>query len=154
MAIDSKPYREIYYINCPDDVVVRCDAMYDGAGIFKDFSSAMVGTEELLALLNGARSEFYEYDYTPSNENARKLYDRVLSACSCIDTAITNVVEDLSNYKVTYYFKTSGKFASIDFWIDKKGFVSSALPHSDLGELDTILNSILKNLSKNLTLPQ
>ena len=63
-----------------------------------------------------------------------------------IDIAITNIVEDISQYNVTYYLKTSGYFSQIKFYFNDKNFITYCQPGSDIGVEDVLLNELINKL--------
>ena len=75
------------------------------------------------------------------------LHAKMRSICDEMDVAITNIVEDIKQYNVTYFMKTSGKFSHIKFYFDKNHFITYGQPSSDLGSDDDLLNEIIHKLS-------
>jgi hypothetical protein len=60
--------------------------------------------------------------------------------------AITNIIEEISQFNVTYYLKTSGYYSQIKFYFNNKNFITYAQPGSDMGTDDELLNELINKL--------
>lgn len=141
--VESKPWREIYEVHTPDGLA-RVDAVYNGAGVFTKYD-AKVDIQNLLSLFRDEDNIKYKIDYQPSLESLNVLYHRMISLCDELGITLTNVVEE--NYKVAYFMKASGNFASLTFFFNAKGFINYAAPLSDVGEEDEKLVQLIHKLA-------
>ncbi len=147
--VSSKLYREVYEINTPQGIS-RIDCLYNGKGVFtkyenKDNKTDVVFIEEYFKKETTIKSEL---NYTPSTTLLETLFKHIKSVCNEYDIDITNIVETPGNYIVSYYLKTSGKFSSIAFNFDNKGFISYAAPLSELGTDDMKLKQLISTLKQ------
>lgn len=147
-CVESKPYREIYTIETEEGEKMRFDGVYKGNRVFQPFKAleSNVLNEKVLKLLNDESHMVYDVCYEPGSIVTEQLYVRMLAYCDELGITITNVVEYLEQYKIIYYLKTSGTFAYIDFFMNKKGFVSYGNPCSDIGDADNKLKQLLEKL--------
>jgi len=126
---------------------VHIEVYYDGAGFFKlvpvqgDCSS-----RDLLArLINTSMAEPRNFNYEPSNELMRELFQHVTTAAMDADVKIVNVVEMLKQYHVQYHLITDARFAIIKFYVSEKG-LTSAVPMSELGTDDEKLKKLIEGM--------
>ena len=144
-GIEHQQYRELYTISDSDGNMFKCDSIYNKSGIMRPFRAINPAEApgEILTLIN--RDEIYPftYEYTPSNQNLEDLYHKVKSACDDCGIVITNVVEHLNNYKVSYYLKTSALYAYLEIFVNKHGQVTYINPRSEIGGQDTKLVSLI-----------
>lgn len=70
----------------------------------------------------------------------------MLSVCDDLDIKITNIVEHLSQYYISYYLKTSGKFSQILFYFKGNLSITHAIPSSDIGVEDEKLTKLIQSL--------
>lgn len=147
-CVESKPYREIYTIETEEGEKMRFDGVYKGNRVFQPFKALGCNAlnENVLRLLNDESNMVYDVCYEPGNVVAEQLYVRMLSYCDELGILITNVVENLEQYKIIYYLKTSGAFAYIEFFVNKKGFVSYGNPCSDMGDADDKLKQLVEKM--------
>jgi len=147
--IKSNPYMEEYYINTGCEIL-RFDSQHNGAGIFKPYicRSESIDAEQVLQLLNmDYFNNFKALRYLPSNASFDRLYQLITINCRELNIEITNIVEYLENFYVTYYLKTSGKFSYIQFYYTKTGNLTQAIPKSDLGINDEKLKLLINQIS-------
>jgi tRNA A37 threonylcarbamoyladenosine biosynthesis protein TsaE len=139
-SITPCQYNDKYTIETPSGTVV-IDCYYNGSGQYTRYcpESTLPENDELLCILESANNFTFAVDYHPSEEVFRLLFSKVKSVCDDNDIVITNVVEHTQQYYVSYYLKTSGKFAQILFYFNSNHVLSHALPSSDLGSDDTKL---------------
>lgn len=88
----------------------------------------------------------YSIDYNPSSEAFSVLYKKILSVCDDMDITITNIVEHLPQYYISYYFKTSGKYSQILFYFKGNQAITHAPPSSDMGVEDEKLLKLIQAL--------
>ena len=142
-SVTCRNYRDSYQIATPGGDI-RVDCLYNGAGMFTRYESDKAD-QELLDLFRNDDNLTYRYTYEPSLESLRSLHHRLVSLCDELDILITNVVE--GNYKVTYYLRTTGHYASLNFTYNAKGFISYVNPLSELGADDEKLTLLLNQLN-------
>lgn len=148
VRIDTLNYNDKYTILTPGGEETF-DMFYGASGIYTTITPRQASTDYTPEILEALRSEqSYEYsdDYIPSLEYLGDLYRKMKSLCDDAGARITNVVEMMDKYRIVYHLKTSGAFSSITLSVKANGKVTSAMPSSDLGAEDTILNAILENL--------
>ena len=148
VRIDTLNYNDRYTIHTPGGEETF-DMFYGASGIYTTITPRQASTDYTPEILEALRSEqSYEYsdDYVPSLDHLGDLYRKMKSLCDDAGARITNVVEMMDKYRIVYHLKTSGAFSSITLSVKANGKVTSALPSSDLGAEDTILNAILENL--------
>ena len=73
----------------------------------------------------------------------------MLSICDDLDITITNIVEHSGQFYVAYYLKTSARFSQILFYFKNNGFITHALPSSELGVNDGKMVALIKKLNKD-----
>ena len=151
VGVISKPYMEVYQIQTPKGVD-RYDIHYKAGGVFLPAKLTIQNefTQQVLMLLNDERMFPFIFNYTPSDETHRKLYDMIRSACDSLSIQMTNVVEHPEDFSVMYYMRTSGTCSYIKVYIDRKGFVSYAKPMSMLGVEDGELNALIKEINNRM----
>ena len=137
-----KPYRERYSIEGTDGINI-VDCLYNKAGIFTRYEFEKPD-ETLYTLLKNEENIVFEFQYHSAFEALNILYQRILSLCDELGIILTNVYE--SDYKVFYYMRTSGEFASLTFFYNAKGFINYAAPLSDMGAADEKLQLLIEKL--------
>lgn len=150
VGVQSRPYLEIYTIQTPDGVD-RFDLHYKAGGIFLPAKAVSPNqhTSLIYLMLNNERGMSYKFDYIPSDESYRKLFDMIRSACDTIDVQITNVVEHKEDYSVIYYMRTSETFSYIKVYVNSNGFVTYAKPMSMKGAGDGELSAIIEIINSH-----
>lgn len=148
ISVQSFQYQERYTISTPQGQNAIVDLWYNKKGFFRAPKTA---NTELLALLSAPNSSMVKRDcaYIPSSDANGYLYQVMQHACQQSGAEIVGVSEFPVQYKTTYYLHTSGQFAWIEFFINKKGFITSATPFSDM-EDDAKLQSLLNNITKTI----
>ena len=147
--VTSKPYLEIYTIQTPDGPF-RYDIHYKAGGIFQPSKACVTNkhTETACKLLDDEHSLEIAFDYTPSDDTNRNLYNLMQSVCDTQGVTITNVVEHPEDFSVVYYLRTCGTISYIKFYIDKKGFVTYAKPSTMATEKDGDLESVTEEIQR------
>ncbi len=97
---------------------------------------------EVLALFKEA--PHVAFQYTPSNETYRELYEAVYSAGEKCDCSISNVVE--APYYQRYFVRSEASCAGIDFHHDANRRFGMAEPFSTMGEDDVVLHKLIDAL--------
>lgn len=150
ICVQSRPYLEIYTIQTPDGVD-RFDLHYKAGGLFLPAKAVSPNqhTSLIYLMLNNERGMSYQFNYIPSDESYRKLFDMIRSACDTIDVQITNVVEHKEEYCVIYYMRTSETFSYIKVYVNSDGFVTYAKPMSMKGTEDGDLSAIIEIINSH-----
>jgi hypothetical protein len=148
--VQSLNYMERYDFVSNGMEHLRLDMYYDGAGIFKRLTveGDDSPTDRLKKIINNAPFHLYHLEYVPASPFLHDLYQQMLSACEDTGIQITNVVERISDYYVTYCLKTDALFASLQFYF-KKSMLSTAIPTSEQGDDDEKLHSLISILQQN-----
>lgn len=150
LSVISQQYKEIYQIQTPQG----CDSFeinYKAGGIFSHANHKSINENTSLVemLLNNERQMPIVFDYIPSDENHKRLYNLIRSACDGLCIQITNVVERPDSFYVTYYLRTSDTYSYIRIYIDNKGFITHAKPMSMLGMEDNELLAVINEISNH-----
>lgn len=149
VQIESLQYKDRYHIATPDGIE-KYDCQYNGSGLYTMYQSlspvSRAHSEKILQALQSEEAYIYRFEYQPSTELLSRLYSKVRSVCDELGITITNIVEDSKQFNVIYHLKTSGKFASLKIFFDKKQFLTYAQPSSDLGAEDALLNELLTKI--------
>lgn len=126
---------------------VHIEVYYDGAGFFKLVPITGDGSSRdmLAQLINTSMAEPRNFNYEPSDELMRELFQRVTTAAIDADVKIVNVVEMLKQYYVEYHLITDARFALIKFYVNEKG-LSAAVPMSELGTDDEKLKRLIEGM--------
>lgn len=133
------PYRERYEIQTPLGFV-NIDCLYNKAGVFTKYASDNADNA-LLDLFKNEDNITYKIDYHSDIDSLNVLFQKVVSLCDEIGITLTNVCE--ADYKVYYYMKASGGYASLTFNYNAKGFINYATPLSDIGAADEKLQKLI-----------
>lgn len=125
-----------------------CETYHNMAGIFKDFKAlSTVGQEtELLELINNVTPYIFNIEYNPGSKELEMLFSKIQAACEEIGIVITNIEEQIGQYYVNYYFRTTGRFSYIQFYFDGSKKFTFASPRSDIGLNDLKLLSLIEKL--------
>lgn len=149
--VESRPYLEMYFFNSGDNNI-RIDINYKESGLFTRIIShdASEESKKIIDLINSEYNWPIEFEYETQNEVLSYLFQTMTAVCEESNTSILNIDESgISNFYVIYFFKTQADCAYIQFYFNKKGQVTSAIPKSTLGEEDEILTKLVENLKVN-----
>ena len=102
--------------------------------------------EDIIDAFENDSNMQYSIDYNPSSEAFSVLYKKILSVCDDMNITITNIVEHLPQYYISYYLKTSGKYSQILFYFKGNQAITHALPSSDMGVEDEKLTKLIQAL--------
>ncbi|MBR6032710.1 MAG: AAA family ATPase [Bacteroidaceae bacterium] len=151
VGVISKPYMEVYQIRTPEGVD-RYDIQYKAGGVFlpAKFTIQNEFTQQVLMLLDDESMFPFFFNYTPSDETHRKLYNMIRSACDSLSIQMTNVVEHPEDFSVVYYMRTSGMFSYIKVYISSNGFVTYAKPLSMFGVNDNELEAVINEIKNHM----
>lgn len=147
VGIESFNYRERLSVQYQEDVY-KVDLVYNSSGICNPLPVNGDSPQDILHLvINNAKvSPEYILYYNPSTRVCRSLYNRIQSLAEECDIKIVSIIEDLSKYKVSFNIITDARFATIVFYINNKGFITTAIPSSELGESDTKFKQMIDSL--------
>ena len=126
---------------------VSISVFYDGAGFFRLLPVSGDGSSQdmLCQLINTSMAEPRNFNYEPSNELMRELFQRVTTAALDADVRIVNVVEMPQQYFVEYHLITDARFALIKFYVNERG-LSTAVPMSEKGADDEKLKQMIEGI--------
>lgn len=146
--VESREYQEMYYFSY-DGNSLRLDTGHDAAGFFRDFKtvSSNAVVSELIKILDEPYHHEIKIDYQPSTDFLEVLFSKIQSACNELEIEIFNIDEQVEQYFVNYFFKTSGKISYIMFYFKMNGRFSTAMPKSDIGSDDELLIQLIQKLS-------
>lgn len=148
-SIQSLQYNDRYTIEVPSGTVV-VDCYYNGAGLYTSylFLNILPENDKLKEILENESGMRYNIKYKPSNGSLEQLFEKMKSICDEFDITITNIVEHTSQYNVSYYMKTTGKFAQILFYFNSNKTITHALPSSELGAKDKKLELLIQSFQQ------
>lgn len=146
----SNDYLERYTIE-NDGELLTIEGYHNGNGFFeKPFKLTSGNDQKLVDIFNQLPILNYKINYQPSTEIFEKLFSRIQSICLEYDIYISNIIENLDNNYLNYYFITDSTCSIIQFYFNKDGHLTKALPKSfdviDDKKFTNLLNS-LKELS-------
>ena len=149
--IDLLQLVDRYHLQTPDGEVV-VDCQYNGTGMYTNYRSQGQNPflEEILECFRDeSRMEFCT-DYIPKANQMAVLFSTMLSICDDLDITITNIVEHSGQFYVAYYLKTSARFSQILFYFKNNGFITHAIPSSELGANDVKMTELIKKLNRDI----
>lgn len=149
--IDLLQFVDRYHLQTPDGEVV-VDCQYNGTGMYTNYRSQGQNPflEEILECFRDeSRMEFCT-DYIPKANQMAVLFSTMLSICDDLDITITNIVEHSGQFYVAYYLKTSARFSQILFYFKNNGFITHAIPSSELGANDVKMTELIKKLNRDI----
>ena len=146
ISVKQLQYCDRYEIATPEGKMTA-DLRYNKSGTYTSHNILKrLGYAQLVGEALDARVEAkYEVNYQPTNAVLTGLHHKVVSLSDELGITITNIL--CHEWDVVYCFATSGKFSHIKFYFNNKYAVTSAMPASDLGENDTLLNKLIQRLS-------
>ena len=149
-GIEHQQYKELYTFADVEGHTFKCYSVYNKSGILRPFlaTNPAEAPEEIMALINRSVNYCFPFVYKPSNQNLEDLYHKVKSICNDCGIVITNIVENLNNYKVSYYLKTDALFAYLEIYVNKHGQVTYINPRSEIGGKDTRLVSLIEAIKE------
>lgn len=149
-CIDLLQFVDRYHLQTTDGEVI-VDCQYNSTGMYTAYrphgQNSLI--EEILdCFRDESGMEFYT-DYIPTANQMTVLFSTMLSICDDLDITITNIVEHSGQFYVAYYLKTSARFSQILFYFKNNGFITHALPSSELGVNDGKMVELIKKLNKD-----
>lgn len=150
-SIESKEYYERYIIVKDNDITIL-EGYHNGSGYFEKHFKLLAGSDtNLLKIFNQPPRINYKINYTPSTIVLEELYSNIQSICLDLDIYISNVVENLTNNYINYYFLSGNYYSNIQFYINKDGNLTKALPKTNDIINDIKFLKLLDTLKKNIT---
>lgn len=149
--VDCLQYVDRYYLQTDEGEII-IDCQYNGSRMYTAYRSQNQNTvtDKILGCFKDESTMEYGFNYIPSLEQFSVLYTNMLSICDDLKVTITNIVEHTSQYFVVYYLKTSGKFSQIIFYFKSNGFITHALPSSDMGAEDSKMMELINRLTNTI----
>jgi len=131
--VESNGYLERYTIGNNSNQVFIIQGSHRESGHFINkfeiIGNASEGIKtELETLFNQQYSSNLLLDYKPNEPFLESLYFVMRSYCQELDISITNIVEQIDKYFVTYFLITDSETANIQFYFKKNGNFSTAMP--------------------------
>ena len=141
-------YNDRYLVALPSGAGVTVDCYYNGSGVYTRYvvQGNIPENELLMSLFENEAGMQYAVNYKPSNEALAQLHEKMMSICDEKDITVTNIVEYLSKYNVTYYLKTSGRFSQAVVYFKTNFAITHVIPSSDLGTEDVKLQQLVEAL--------
>lgn len=149
--IDLLQFVDRYHLQTPDGEVV-VDCQYNGTGMYTNYRSQGQNPflEEILECFRDESSMEFCTDYIPKANQMAVLFSTMLSICDDLDITITNIVEHSGQFYVAYYLKTSARFSQILFYFKNNGFITHAIPSSELGANDVKMTELINKLNRDI----
>ena len=149
--IDLLQFVDRYHLQTPDGEVV-VDCQYNGTGMYTNYRSQGQNPflEEILKCFRDESGMEFRTDYIPKANQMAVLFSTMLSICDDLDITITNIVEHSGQFYVAYYLKTSARFSQILFYFKNNGFITHAMPSSELGANDVKMTELIKKLNRDI----
>ena len=145
LKVTSLPWRERYEVKTPNDGRVTVDAIYNSSYLFSSYEGMGEDDTALRAIFENDINIKYDISYkTPKFDSLRRLHAGMVSLCDELDITLTNVVEH--DWHLAYYMKTSARYASIEFYFDKDGFINYGKPLSSMGDDDSKLVTLIERM--------
>ncbi len=150
-SVETKgPYLEKYTITNKEDAKYTLQASHKGSGHFIDqFKVLNHNISELENIFNTNSASKIKVKYSPCNDTLDGLYTMLQSECDDLQITITNVVEEVEKYYVTYFLITDSICAAIQFYFDKNYHFTKAIPKSFQCENDSKLTMLIDKLSNH-----
>lgn len=144
----SKDYLERYTIEKNNDITIL-EGHHNGNGIFDKPFKIVSGTDlNLLTIFNQPVKINYKLNYKPSTTNFEELYSYIQSICLDNDIYISNIVESVNNNYINYYFISDNFYSNIQFYFNKDGNLTKALPKTNDIVNDIKFTSLLTKLEE------
>lgn len=152
--IISRDYLERYSLS-NGNMVIQIEGNHNGAGVFMNGFRVIsnIDNEDLKnkieQIFNLSKSEF-TVRYNPSNDILKELYSLTQELTDDLEITITNIVEQVDSYYVTYFLRTDSISSKIQFYFDKNGNLTVAIPQTFKCIEDKKLESLLNKLKENV----
>ena len=154
--IKSEKYLEKYMFTYFDEEI-DAQIYHKQSGFFeKDFeitSNKTSATERLETLLSKRNEVIFPFEYKATLPFLEGLYNIVSASCNDLDIRIFNISENIDKYYINYYFETSNKISYIQFFFNKNGEFSTAMPKT-FGDInDEKLFNLIEKIKEYATIP-
>ena len=154
--IKSEEYLEKYTFRYFDELII-VHFHHKQSGFFeKDFeitSNKTSATERLETLLSKRNEVIFPFEYKATLPFLEGLYNIVSASCNDLDIRIFNISENIDKYYINYYFETSNKISYIQFFFNKNGEFSTAMPKT-FGDInDEKLFNLIEKIKEYATIP-
>jgi hypothetical protein len=154
--IKSEEYLEKYTFRYFDELII-VHFHHKQSGFFeKDFeitSNKTSATERLETLLSKRNEVIFPFEYKATLPFLEGLYNIVSASCNDLDIRIFNISENIDKYYINYYFETSNKISYIQFFFNKNGEFSTAMPKT-FGDInDEKLFNLIEKIKEYATVP-
>ena len=154
--IKSEKYLEKYMFSYFDEEI-DAQIYHKQSGFFeKDFeitSNKTSATERLETLLSKRNEVIFPFEYKATLPFLEGLYNIVSASCNDLDIRIFNISENIDKYYINYYFETSNKISYIQFFFNKNGEFSTAMPKT-FGDInDEKLFNLIEKIKEYATIP-
>ena len=154
--IKSEEYLEKYTFRYFDELII-VHFHHKKSGFFeKDFeitSNKTSATERLETLLSKRNEVIFPFEYKATLPFLEGLYNIVSASCNDLDIRIFNISENIDKYYINYYFETSNKISYIQFFFNKNGEFSTAMPKT-FGDInDEKLFNLIEKIKEYATIP-
>ena len=154
--IKSEEYLEKYTFRYFDELII-VHFHHKQSGFFeKDFeitSNKTSATERLETLLSKRNEVIFPFEYKATLPFLEGLYNIVSASCNDLDIRIFNISENIDKYFINYYFETSNKISYIQFFFNKNGEFSTAMPKT-FGDInDEKLFNLIEKIKEYATIP-
>ena len=90
----------------------------------------------------------YKINYQPSSLIFEELYSFIQSICLELEIYISNIVESIENNYINYYFISDNYYSNIQFYFNKEGNLTKALPKTNNIEKDIKFSKLLTKLKE------
>lgn len=150
-SVLSKDYLERYTVEY-NELLVQIEGYHNKAGIFTNGFKVIndVLDEDLKLKLENIFNQTpkinYRLQYAPSKKVLAEIYAIIQDVCSQLDIPITNVVENIQQNYVRYYFQTNSLSANIQFYYNNKEQITAAFPKSYKCDSDEKLENLIQKL--------
>ena len=154
--IKSEEYLEKYTFRYFDELII-VHFHHKQSGFFeKDFeitSNKTSATERLETLLSKRNEVIFPFEYKATLPFLEGLHNIVSASCNDLDIRIFNISENIDKYYINYYFETSNKISYIQFFFNKNGEFSTAMPKT-FGDInDEKLFNLIEKIKEYATIP-
>lgn len=144
----SKDYLERYTVEKNAEITVL-EGYHNGNGFFDKPFKIVTGTDQnLLEIFNQPVKINYKLNYKPSTINFEELFSYIQSICLEYNIYISNVVESIENNYINYYFISDNFYSNIQFYFNKEGNLTKALPKTNDIEKDIKFSNLLTKLKE------
>ena len=144
----STDYLERYTIENNGDLLIL-EGYHNGNGYFeKPFKLTSGNDQKLVYIFNQPPKLNYKINYQPSSLIFEELYSFIQSICLELEIYISNIVESIEKNYINYYFISDNYYSNIQFYFNKEGNLTKALPKTNNIEKDIKFSNLLTKLKE------